>query len=395
MLLSIFEGSKISTMFNIYGKRLLLAGIVMFVSGSFILAQNSVKLKYKKSAVYAGIEVGSKGVKMSILEISKDPQSGDAFNILRDTSVNTDFISFTEPTFKATLNAFHGLYNSAQNDYAIKSSMIYTVISSGVKVRAEKEDKTRWIYNLIDSFRRRVNEPQRKVEVIDPLSEARLSHLGIVPESKRFTTFLVDIGSGNTKGGYFPNGNTTDFNLFNLNWGTKSVANETEKRTEDDKTLANYNRQLWRVLKGIENTEVVYAVNKSGAYDMNDNVGFSGGIAWALGTLIHPEQIDKPIVWVTYEDVENFVNKVYGDSVSLTVNAIVRRVKDDNVDIDAVAKEVKRVHSVFDRRSLMSGTGLMLKIMRQFKSIYETKQFFITKNGQVGWISAYVDSKEK
>jgi len=29
--------------------------------------------------------------------------------------------------------------------------------------------------------------------------------------------------------------------------------------------------------------------------------------------------------------------------------------------------------------------------MRQFEGIYEKKQFFLVKNGQVGWISAYVD----
>jgi hypothetical protein len=39
----------------------------------------------------------------------------------------------------------------------------------------------------------------------------------------------------------------------------------------------------------------------------------------------------------------------------------------------------------------MAGTGLLLKIMRQFQSIYEGKQFYLVKNGQVGWISAYVD----
>ena len=56
-----------------------------------------------------------------------------------------------------------------------------------------------------------------------------------------------------------------------------------------------------------------------------------------------------------------------------------------------MSKEIKRVHKVFDQRSMMAGTGLLLKIMRQFKSIYETKQFYLVKNGQVGWISAYVD----
>jgi hypothetical protein len=49
------------------------------------------------------------------------------------------------------------------------------------------------------------------------------------------------------------------------------------------------------------------------------------------------------------------------------------------------------VEKVFDQKSLMAGTGLLLKIMRQFVSAYETKQFYLVKNGQVGWISAYVD----
>ena len=60
-------------------------------------------------------------------------------------------------------------------------------------------------------------------------------------------------------------------------------------------------------------------------------------------------------------------------------------------DKKAIAKEIKRVHGVFDQRSLMAGTGLLLKIMRQFKSVYESKGFFLVKNGQVGWVSAYVD----
>jgi hypothetical protein len=64
---------------------------------------------------------------------------------------------------------------------------------------------------------------------------------------------------------------------------------------------------------------------------------------------------------------------------------------DTNLDKEAIAKEIKRVHQVFDQKSLMSGTGLLLKVMRQFQSIYEGKQFYLVKNGQVGWISAYVD----
>jgi hypothetical protein len=42
---------------------------------------------------------------------------------------------------------------------------------------------------------------------------------------------------------------------------------------------------------------------------------------------------------------------------------------------------------------MMAGTGLLLRIMRQFEGVYEQKQFYMVKNGQVGWISAYVDQQ--
>lgn len=341
--------------------------------------------------MYAGIEVGSKGVKMSVIEIGKNAQSRGAFNILKDTSVNTDFISFSEPTFHATLNELYNLYSTSVKDYKIPSRLVFTVVSSGVKIQAEKEDKAEWINNLIDSFKLKIKDPDRQVEVVGVLQEARLSHLGIVPETRRYNTFLIDIGSGNTKGGYFPNGNTRDFKLFQLTWGTKSTANATEKRCNEDKTLTNFNKQLYRVLSEAENSEIIYAVNESGSYPVSDNIAFSGGIAWSVATLIYPELIDNPVVSVTYDQVLKFNETLFNNYSSLSDAVLVKNINDKNLDKEAIAKEVKRVHQVFDQKSLMAGTGLLLKIMRQFKSVYESKQFFLVKNGQVGWVSAYVD----
>ncbi|MBK5271800.1 MAG: hypothetical protein JJE22_12385, partial [Bacteroidia bacterium] len=190
---------------------------------------------------------------------------------------------------------------------------------------------------------------------------------------------------------YFPNDNTKYFKLFQVGWGTKSTANATEKRCEDDKTLANFNKQLARVLSSAENEEIIYAVNASGSYPASDIIAFSGGIAWSVATLLHPELIDNSIVPVTFDEVTKFSQRLYNDSASFSDKAILKNISDKNLDKVAIAKEVKRVHQVFDQRSLMAGTGLLLKIMRQFEGIYEKKQFFLVKNGQVGWISAYVD----
>ncbi len=231
------------------------------------------------------------------------------------------------------------------------------------------------------------------MEIVDVADEARLSHLGIVPDVNRYNTFLIDIGSGNTKGGYFPFNNTKDFKLFQVNWGTKSTANATEKKCADDKSLANYYKQLIRTAAEAENTGIVYAVNESGAFPKSDLIAFSGGIAWAVGTLLHPDMVERSNVPVTYDQVASFCEKIYADYSSYSDFYLLSNIKNKNTDLVAAGKEIKRVHQVFDQRSLMAGSRLLLKLMRQFESVNEKKEFYLIKNGQVGWVSAYVDQE--
>lgn len=356
-----------------------------------VVAQNAVQTKYTNSSVYTGIEVGSKGVKMSIIEIGKNAQSTGAFNILKDTSVNTDFISFSPSTFAATLDGLTGLYNKATRELKIPGKKVFTVISSGVKMQAEKENKSAFIKSLIDSFRIRIGDPEKTVEVVDVMQEARLSHLGIVPDKRRFSTFLIDIGSGNTKGGFFPDGSSTvNFKLFELNWGTKSTFNETQKRCEGDLSMPNFNKNLGRVLLNAENADIIYAVNSSGAYPLSDNIAVSGGIAWSTATLLHPELIDNPVISITFDELVKFNEKLVNNFSAYSADFLVANIN-NAADKERAKAEILRVHKVFDQKSLMSGAGLLWKIMRQFESAFETKHFYLVKNGQVGWVSAYVD----
>ena len=149
-----------------------------------------------------------------------------------------------------------------------------------------------------------------------------------------------------------------------------------------------------RVLSQAENSDIVYAVNASGAYPLSDYIAFSGGAAWAAANLMHPELVDNAVVPVTFEEVIKFYERLYTSFSSYSPEAL-SKVGTDEAEKAAILKASKTVHGVFDQKSLMSGTGLMLKIMRQFSSIYETKQFYLVKNGQVGWISAFVDQTIK
>lgn len=373
-------------------KRFTLFSFLVLATG-ILFAQKSVTPKLKNSAVYAGIEVGSKGVKMTILELSA--QQSNEYHTIKDTSVNTDFISFTDQTFANTLNALTQLYDVATEKYEIAPQSIFTAISSGVSIMAEKENKTDWLKRLSDDFRKAINEPSRIVKVIDVKEEARLSHIGIIPDSRRYNTFLIDIGSGNTKGGFFPYNNTNDIRLFQLTWGTKSVSNETDKRlTENNKDIKAFSKELYRVLAGSADKEITYAVNVSGAYNMSDNIAFSGGIAWSVATLLFPELIENSVVPVTYDEVAGFMNRIENDYNSLSPEEVTKTITDNTIDKARVAKEVKTVNKVFDQKALLAGTGLLLKIMRQFEGTYDKKQFFLVKNGQTGWISAFVNESK-
>ena len=357
-------------------------------------AQNRVVQEYERLNAYAGIEVGSKGVKMSIIELDKKAGEDGEFRILNDTSINTDFISFTQPTYQATLAALNKLYEVAVMQNKIPVANVFTAISSGVSIQAQKEDKQRWIDQLINAFKLNNNESERTVAIIDVKEEARLSHLGIVPEGRRYKTFLIDIGSGNTKGGYFPYGNTKDFRLFQLTWGTKSAFNAAEKMLGDDKGLENYNSQLSRVLAGAEYNEIVYAVNASGAFPKSDNIAFSGGIAWAIATLISPGLNDNAVVGVTYEEVFEFSEKLTKNPSLYSDYYIVKTLPENSsIDSEKLGRDVKQVNKVFDQRALLAGTGLLLKTMRQFDGVVERKKFYLVKNGAVGWISAYVNQQ--
>jgi len=378
-------------MFTTTIKRPLFFIAIFLLFGLMPRAQNSIVQKYETSNVYAGIEVGSKGVKMSMVELDKKAGEDAEFKILKDTSINTDFISFTQVSYQATLAALNKLYELAVKQNKIPVANVFTAISSGVKIQAEKEDKKIWIDQLVNAFRLNNNEPERKVAVIDVAGEARLSHLGIVPEARRYNTFLIDIGSGNTKGGYFPYGNTKDFKLFQLTWGTKSAFNAADKMLGEDKSLENYNSQLSRVLAGAEDNEIVYAVNASGAFPKSDNIAFSGGIAWAVATLIAPELNDNAVVGVTYDEVLQFSEKLSKNPSLYSDYYIVKTMPENSVDSEKLGKDVRQVNKVFDQRSLLAGTGLLLKIMRQFDGVVERKKFYLVKNGAVGWISAYVN----
>ena len=114
------------------------------------------------------------------------------------------------------------------------------------------------------------------------------------------------------------------------------------------------------------------------------------GDVYKRQTLTHPELIENPIVSVSYDEVKKFAEKAHNNYDALSASFLSGNVN-RKAEKDVIIKAVNQVHKVFDQKALMAGSGLLLKIMRQFESSFATKYFYLVKNGQVGWVSAYVD----
>jgi hypothetical protein len=364
--------------------------ISMFAGSGMAQLSSSQPAAVVISKKIAGIEVGSKGVKITVLE--KLLTGNDGFRLLKDSAVNSDFISFTAASYDATLAALTGLYTYARQQWGIPSADIATVISSGVKAQADKLGKNNHLVTFIEAFRIKINEESRNVEVVSVQKESMLSHYGIIADAERFSTFLIDIGSGNTKGGYF-NSTTKDFVMFQLPSGTKSTTNATEKSCGVNCDFAAFKNLVGAVVDSIEKKEIIYAVNASGAYPASNTMAISGGIAWAVATLLYPEKTDVQQAEVTYKDVNRFregLLKYYAD-IPDTNKLVIKGMKP--AELSKIRRELQKVINVFDTKSLLAGSTLLLRIMRQFETASSSKKFRLIKNGQVGWITGYITDK--
>ncbi len=368
------------------GKHIIALLGILWAAITPVTAQNNVTLKK-----IAGIEVGSKGVKLTILERSLTDK--DYFKVLKDSAINSDFSSFTAASFDATMNALTGLYDYTRKDWKVVPADIATVISSGVKAQADKNGKTGHLQTFIDAFRIKTGEEERNVEVISVLKESMLSHYGIISEENRYNTFLIDIGSGNTKGGYF-NSDTKSFVMFQLPSGTKSTTTLTEKGCGTNCDFNGFKNNVNTVVDSLEKKEIIYAVNASGAYPSSTTMAISGGIAWAVATLLNPEKSADQALEVSYKDVVRFRENLikYNADIPDTNKLVIKGMA--AAEVSKIRKQVQKIINVFDVKALLAGSTLMLRIMRQFEAANSSKKFRLIKNGQTGWITGYILDKE-
>ena len=335
--------------------------------------------------MYAGVEIGAKGVKMSIIEVklSKDRQYD--YTLIGDTAINTDAAELSYQSEKATAETLTLLWKIIKERYKIASSNIHIVISSGLRQELDK-------YNKVDYFayvvRPKEMDSSLNITSVTPVQEAELSMLGIVPQKDRFTANQVDIGSGNTKGGYFNDAHIVVPFTFSL--GTKSFQRLVDGRENGDIThFTSAAEKLWK-----DSISAVLDNELAGKDDFKtkDIIYLSGGIVWALTSYLYPQDAQKNYVEINAKDIADFRNKIYNGFGDLPKPASLFTISNTET-ADLARKNINRVIKTYDQKALTAGAIILDELVKKINTNNPNKKFIYPRYGYVGWISGYIIKK--
>jgi exopolyphosphatase/pppGpp-phosphohydrolase len=330
--------------------------------------------------LHGGIEIGSKGVKATVVEVI----AGDEIDLQTKLSetTNTALVlslskdgHFAPGPLAETVRAVKDYYDRFRKEYDVPPARIHIVGSSGLFVPIEtKPDLVKQNQQVLSAAVAKVTGVT--MDFIDVKREAELSIAGTLPKKRHKTGVLIDIGGGNTKGGY-PIGNGK-YATFGVPYGTLTFSEFAKKKgAGEGQALVDLGTAtLPPVLKKeLANLPEI---------PKRDAVYLSGGIVWATATFTHPISVQSYTA-LTLKDVEELEAKLL-DNLGGYPKPDLKGVKDDMVRLRA-AKEVERVKKTYTPEQLLAGTQVLKSTLRE---LGPGKRLYFARHGHLGWLLAYL-----
>lgn len=334
--------------------------------------------------MYAGIEIGAKGIKLSVIEVKLSKDREYDYTLITDTSINTDAAALSYQSEKETYDAITVLWDLLKTRHQIPSNKVHIVISSGLMQELDKYNKVDYFANVV---RPKSLDPSIKITFITPEQEAQLSLLGIVPQKNRFTATQLDVGSGNTKGGYYNAAKAFIPVTFPL--GTKSFQRLIESKNEGD--LNAYIKTAEDIWRDSLNRIVVNEFFIKKEVRNRDLMYISGGVVWAMASLMHPESANTNYTEIAARDISEFRRLLISDYDKL-INPDLSFITQPE-QARSAQKNISRVLKTYDRKALLAGTIWFDNLINEVNTANAAKKFIYVKYAYVGWISGYIIKK--
>jgi hypothetical protein len=230
-------------------------------------------------------------------------------------------------------------------------------------------------------------DPSIRIAYVTPAQESELSFMGIVPQKYRFNTDQLDVGSGNTKGGYFNADKIFVPVTFPL--GTKSFQRLVETITQGN--LDDFLKCAQRILNDSLGKLIVYEFANKTEFKSRDIVYLSGGIVWAIASLMHPQGVNNNYIELTSRDIGEFRKLIFSNYEEVTKPdvTLISNAEDGRASL----RNINRVLKTYDQKALLAGAIWLDELIQQVNTINPAKKFVYPKYAYVGWISGYIIKK--
>jgi hypothetical protein len=308
--------------------------------------------------VASGDEVGTEAVK------EYKPQDKNAFRL--DATASGRIAS--------TVNQIKG---QMEKDFNLQKDHLFVVGSSGLREEIQKNLRDTLLQNGL------------AIDFLTVDQEAKIEFTGVVPRNRIKQAVSIDIGSGNTKGGcWAATQPSSEFTTFNVPWGSKTWAAYIDKVRGDTDFLIKADDLHSQLLEAIRTQTQL-----NPGLQNKPRVYLSGGIVWALVTLLKPND-SSTLVKLSVADIDSFCQKATDDPMAL-LNPDTDEASSSSDSDSANTKaqsEIARVGTVFSENQLIAG-AIILRTLRDESYFQRKNAIYFSRNGLYATAIGYVINK--
>ncbi|KQB42565.1 exopolyphosphatase [Flavobacterium aquidurense] len=335
---------------------------------------------FAQKNLYAGIEIGSKGIKFSVIDVN-NIKKGD-YDIIEYWTENVGIargISIDGNLAQEDINKAGTVvlenFSKIKKMYSVADENIFIVASSGVALAHNTQ-------LLTDKIKALTN---KDLDFINAETEGKMLLKGAIPPTDYQDAIVLDIGGGNTKGGYVNvlNDNKFEFFPLKLDYGTITLTeaiNKTIVIPKEINSMSVYTEKSFEYAP-ILRQKIKDMLNSKPLSLQKKKIYLSGGAVWAFVTLYYNKNNEDHFVPLKMEDIVNY-------------DAILKNNFITYENLAKTSKEAEKVTNTYSQKHLISGNNILISCLESIPDL-KSKKIYFAKEGQIAWLVSYVVDRSK
>lgn len=356
--------------------------------------------------IFGGIEIGSKGVKATVIELLND-EEGYSAKILFVETENTGITAgldksgkFSTDAIEETARSVKKFYLAMQEKLNVPIDNIFIIGSSGLTAKNNDE-----LQNRVTVL---TGKPMAFINVDE---EVKLTIAGLVPEKYSQISLLMDIGSGNTKGGYRvqqtasvqknkslvpdpklhePKDDT--FVTVSVPYGTVTLSKAIGTINKQD--AKSYAEQADKIATELIEIPLREQKQRKAGLVNRQKVYLSGGIVWAMATLMHPGN-RRNFVKLMPQDINSFYQMIVDNPTALLNQNLSKFFNTKSrvglKNMKEAEQDLQKIKDTFTQENLIAGAKILQSLSSEFE--FQNKQIYFARQGYIAWIFSYIADK--